>query len=133
MASRAKLRRQLDRLLEEHRRLLEVAFDRAPLWRGSVHEARRRCGKPTCRCTRGELHVSTVFSDRSGEKQRNLTLKGKALERFRKMTEAYRHVRRHRARAVAVQREILEIFDVLEAARRQDAVDRHARELPPRP
>ena len=131
MASRAKLRRQLERLLDEHRRLLEAAFDRTPLWRGLVHEARRRCGKPTCRCARGEFHVSTVFSDRSGERQRNLSLKGKVLERFRTMTEAYRRVRRNRARAVAVQREILEIFDALEVARRQDAVNRYARDLPP--
>lgn len=133
MASRASLRRRLNQLLDEHRRLFEVAFDRTPLWRGLVHESRRRCGKPTCRCTRGELHVSTVFSDRSEEKQRNLALKGRVLERFRTMTEAYRRVRRNRARAVAVHREILEIFDSLEAARRQDGVHHHARELPPRP
>ena len=131
MPSRAKLRRRLDRLLEEHQRLLAVAFDRTPLWRGQVHEARRRCGKSTCRCARGELHVSTVFTDRSGAKPRNLSLKGKLLERFRAMTEAYRTLRRHRARAVAVQREILEIFDVLATARRQDAEARYARQLPP--
>jgi len=133
MATPAKLRRQLDRLLAEHRRLLDTAFDRTPLWRGSVQESRRRCGKPTCRCTRGELHVSTVFSDRSEEKQRNLSLKGKVLERFRTMTEAYRRVRRNRARAVVVQREILEIFDSLEVARRQDAVKRYGRDLPSHP
>ena len=133
MTSRAKLRQRLDLLLDEHRHLLEVAFERTPLWRGIVHESRRRCGKPTCCCARGELHTSTVFSDRSGERQRNLALKGKILERFRGMTEAYRHLRRNRARAVAVQREVLEIFDALEVARRQGALERYARDLPPQP
>jgi len=132
MASRAELRRRLRKLIEEHDRLLEVAFRRSPLWRGHVHEARRRCGKPTCRCVRGDLHTSTILTDRSGDKQRNLSLKGRVLERFRRMTEAYRQVRRHRARVVAVQREILEIFDALEAARREEAVQRYAGELPPR-
>lgn len=131
MASQAELRRRLRTLLEEHARLLEVAFRRSLLWRGHVHEIRRRCGKPTCRCARGDLHISTVFTDRRGAKQRNLSLKGKVLERFRRMTEAYRRVRRHRARVVAVQREILAIFDVLEAARREEAARRYARELPP--
>ena len=133
MASRARLRQRLDRLLDEHRHLLEVAFDRTPLWRGIVHEAKRRCGKPLCRCARGELHVSTVFSDRSGTKQRNLALKGRVLKRFRTMTEAYRTLRRNRARAVAVQREILEIFDELERARRKEAAAHYAGELERQP
>ena len=129
MASRARLRQRLDRLLDEHRRLFEVAFERTPLWRGLVHEARRRCGKPTCRCAGGALHRSTILSDRSGERQRNLSGRGTVLQRFRTMTEAYRRVRRNRARAVALQREILEIFDLLEAARRQEAVERYAGDL----
>ena len=125
MASPASLRRRLAQLLDEHRRLLDVAFEATPLWRGIVHEARRRCGKPTCHCVEGKPHVSTILSDRSASRQRNLALPDKTLERFRTMTESYRRVRRKRARIVVLQREMLEIFDALEAARRQGAIKRY--------
>lgn len=133
MDSRARLRQRLRQLIEEHARLLEVAFERTPLWRGLVLDAKRKCGKPTCRCTRGELHVSPILSDRSGEKQRSLAVKGPDLLLFRKLTEAYREVRAHRVRLVRVQREILGIFDSLEAARRREGERRHARRLSPPP
>ena len=132
MASPASLRRRLARLLEEQRKLMEVAFEATPLWRGIVHEARRRCGKPTCHCAEGKPHASTILSDRSASRQRNLALPGKTLERFRTMTEAYRRVRKKRARIVVLQREMLEIFDALEAARREGALKRYGRELPKR-
>lgn len=129
MPSRASLRQRLLRLRQEHDRLLEIAFDTTPLWRGLVHEARRRCGKPNCRCVRGDLHVSTILSDRSSAEQHNLALAPGELLRFTDMTEAYRKVRRHRARIVVVQRELLEIFDTLEAARREEGLKRHAHRL----
>lgn len=132
MASPASLRRRLTQLLDEHRKLLQVAFEATPLWRGIVHEARRRCGKPTCHCVEGEPHVSTILSDRSAARQRNLALPGKTLERFRTMTDNYRRVRKKRVRIAVLQREILEIFDALEAARRQGALRRYGRELPKR-
>ena len=49
------------------------------LLRGNLLQRRRVCGKPNCKCTRGELHVSTVLADRSGQRLRNLTLAGKPL------------------------------------------------------
>jgi len=131
MPSRARLRQRLRRLTEEHDRLLEVAYQLPPLWRGLVLDARRKCGKPNCRCARGELHVSPMLSDRSGERQRSLAVKGKDLLLFRKLTEAYRSVRASRARLVKVQREILEVFDALEAVRRQEGERRYASRLPP--
>ncbi|WP_407689855.1 DUF6788 family protein [Mycobacterium sp. HUMS_1102779] len=36
--------------------------DPAGMIRGSVVIHRRRCGKPGCRCTAGDLHESTVLS-----------------------------------------------------------------------
>lgn len=130
MESLPSLRQRLRRLLEEHPRLLEVIFDRTPLWRGLVHEVRRRCGKSGCRCARGELHVSTVLLDRSGDRRRNRGLPAAEVPRFRRMTEEYRRVRRHRTRAAAIYAEVLAIFDALEAARRDEGVSRHADRLP---
>ena len=38
--------------------------------RGSVVTMRRTCGKPRCRCTRGEKHVSLYLAVRDGGKRR---------------------------------------------------------------
>jgi len=129
MASPASLRQRLRSLLDEHGRLFDGAFERTPLWRGLVHVARRRCGKSQCRCARGELHASTVLVDRSGSRRHNRALAAEEVLRFGQMTEDYRRLRRDRARAVAVQREILAILDALEEARRADGVRRHAHRL----
>lgn len=74
-----------------------------------------------------------MLADRSGERQRNLAVKGPDLLLFREMTEAYRLVRRQRARLVQVQREVLQLFDALEAARRQLAERRYQKRLSARP
>ena len=130
MASRARLRQRLQQLTEEHDQLLEVAYGLTPLWRGLVLDAKRKCGKPNCRCARGELHVSPMLSDRSGERQRSLPVKGKDLELFGRLTEAYRKVRASRVRLVKIQREILQVFDALEGARRQEGERRYGGRLP---
>ena len=131
MPSASHLRRRLRELTGEIPALVRVANVRSPLWRGLVHDAKRKCGKPNCRCARGELHVSTVLADRSGERQRSLALAGKSLVLFTDLTEAYREVRRARARFVKITKEMLLIFDALEEARRNEAVRRHAGKLPP--
>ena len=41
---------------------VQVVFRRAPLVKGNVYEMARKCGKPSCACTRGELHRSMVLS-----------------------------------------------------------------------
>jgi len=118
-------------LADEIPGLVQCAVERPPLWRGLVHDVKRKCGKPNCRCTRGELHVSTVLADRSGQRLRNLTLAGKPLALFTKMTEEYRQVRQARARLIKITREMLSLFDQLEELRREVAVKRHGGKLPP--
>lgn len=132
MPTASPLRQRLRRLVEEHPRLLELAFARSPLWRGQVHDLARRCGKPSCRCTRGHLHVTPVLFDRSADRPRTLTLKGPDLSLFTRLTEDYRALRQARARLVRIHREILEIFDALDAERRRRAVERHGARRPPR-
>ena len=83
-----------------------------------------------CRCARGEWHVSPMLSDRSGERQRSLAVKGQDLELFGRLTEAYRKVRASRVRLGKIQREILQVFDALEVARRQEGERRYGGRLP---
>ena len=131
MTSPSHLRKRLWLLAQEIPDLVQCAVQRPPLWRGLVHDLKRKCGKPNCRCTRGELHVSTVLADRSGKRLRNFTLAGKPLALFTEMTEEYRQVRKSRSRLVKITREMLSLFDRLEELRREVAVKRHGGKLPP--
>lgn len=131
MPDPSRLRQRLKNLAEEIPSLVQIALLRSPLWRGLVHDARRKCGRPNCRCADGALHVSTVLSDRSGEKQRNFTLAGRDLALFTELTEDYRKLRKARARFVKVTGEMLRLFDQIEEIRRNEAVRRHGGKLPP--
>jgi hypothetical protein len=131
MANPSRLRQRLKNLAQEIPSLVQLVLERTPLWRGLVHDARRKCGKPNCRCADGAPHVSTVLSDRSGDKQRNFTLAGRDLALFTRLTEDYREVRKARARFVRITGEMLDLFDRLEEVRRTEAVRRHGGKLPP--
>ena len=99
--------------------LLEACFAREPLLPGSLYTLRRKCGKPSCRCSRGELHESTVLSYRGQGKPRNLTMAPEHLPALRALTDPYRRCRPARAQLVRWQRQLLDIVDALQAARVQ--------------
>ena len=55
---------------ERHARSqLAQLITQQPFLRGSVVERRRRCGKPTCRCRRGQLHRSLYLAVRQGQRR----------------------------------------------------------------
>jgi hypothetical protein len=99
--------------------LLEACFDREPLLPGSLYTLRRKCGKPSCHCSRGQLHESTVLSYRGQGKPRNLAATPEHLPALRDMTDQYRRCRQARAQLVRWQRQLLDIVDALQAARVQ--------------
>lgn len=99
--------------------LLEACFTREPLLPGSLYTLRRKCGKPSCRCSRGELHESTVLSYRGQGKPRNLAPAPEHLPALRDLTDHYRRCRQARAQLVRWQRQLLNIVDALQAARVQ--------------
>jgi hypothetical protein len=97
--------------------LLADCFGRESLLPGSLYTLRRKCGKPNCRCTRGELHESTVLSYRGEGRPRNISPPPEQIDTLRKMTEDYRRARQARAKLVRWQRQLLALVDELEAAR----------------
>lgn len=99
--------------------LLEACFAREPLLPGSLYILRRKCGKPSCHCSRGERHESTVLSYRGQGKPRNLATAAEQLPALRDMTDRYRRCRQARAQLVRWQRQLLDIVDALQAARVQ--------------
>jgi hypothetical protein len=99
--------------------LLEACFAREPVLPGSLYTLRRKCGKPSCRCSRGHLHESTVLSYRGQGKPRNLVPAPEHLLALRAMTDHYRCCRQARVQLVRWQRQVLDLVDALLAARVQ--------------
>lgn len=59
--------------------------------RGSVVTQRRRCGKPSCRCSDGrQLHESTVLSYSEGGRNRTVMLAPEEVAKVRAAVERYR-------------------------------------------
>lgn len=50
-------------------RLLRLLGQPRPLLRASLVTMRRRCGKPSCRCARGQPHVSLYLAARLGRRR----------------------------------------------------------------
>jgi hypothetical protein len=113
------LRSQLLKVQQQLPQLLEECLGREPLLPGSVYTLRRKCGKPNCRCIRGQLHESTVLSYRGQGRPRNISPPPEQLETLRTMTHHYRRCRQARTKLVRWQEQLLKLVDALEAARVQ--------------
>ncbi len=116
----SRLRQMLRRLLQNLEGSLEVAFGRAPLVKGNVYQMARKCGKPNCVCTRGELHRSMVLSWSEGGKSRLFSIPPERVGELKEKSEEYLRVRRARARVTEICREILALLDQMEKLRRED-------------
>jgi len=116
----SRLRQALRRLLQDLEHSLEVAFERSPLVKGNVYEMARKCGKPNCVCTRGELHRSMVLSWSEGGKTRLFSIPPERLGELRGKSEEYLRYRRARARVTEIGREIVAVLDQMEKLRREE-------------
>lgn len=111
------LRKQIRQHQREAAGLLQMLKQRPPLIRGSVYKLRRKCGKTVCRCQKGHLHESWVFSfPEKGRKRMRAVPKGKRLK-WQSMTDRYRRFRQARARLVKLFTEIIKRVDELERER----------------
>jgi hypothetical protein len=113
------LRSQLLQAQQQLAQLLQECLGREPLLTGSLYKLRRKCGKPNCHCTRGELHESTVLSYRGQGRARNVSPSPERIESLQTMTNSYRRCRQARAKLVRWQRHLLTLVDTLEATRVQ--------------
>ena len=118
--SLSRLRQTLRRLLQDLERSLEVAFERSLLVKGNVYEMARKCGKPNCVCTRGELHRSMVLSWSEGGKTRLVSIPPERLGELQEKSQAYLQFRRARARVTEIGQEIVAVLDQMEKLRREE-------------
>ena len=116
----SRLRQALRNLIRELEASLEVAFSRSPLVKGNVYELARKCGKPNCICTRGQLHRSMVLTWSEGGKSRLFSIPPERVGELKEKSEEYLRVRRARARVTEICREIIAVLDQMEKLRREE-------------
>ena len=84
--------------------------------RGSFVRQGRRCGKPGCRCARGELHEAAFLSVSEGGHIRNTHVPRADRPRVEEKAGRYRSFRKARAQLAALGREVLDEADALQRA-----------------
>ena len=104
--------RRLGRLLHRLQRSL-------PMIPGSFYRLRTKCGKPSCRCARGELHCSWVLSRSELGQPRLYSVPAPQRPRLKRLTAEYRRFQRTRARWVKLTAQLLRQIDAIEARRVQ--------------
>ena len=62
--------------------------------RGSLYTLRRKCGRPACRCTRGELHETPALSYSLRGSTQLLTLRSQDVPQVKAALKRYRKARR---------------------------------------
>jgi hypothetical protein len=116
----SQLRQTLLRLVSEIKGLVEPLFSDRPVIKGTVYELRRKCGKPGCKCARGELHTRMVVSASEGGKTRLQVIPKGFLVEVEAKVRRYQELRRVRARLGEIYRKMLGVIDQMEAMRREE-------------
>ncbi len=116
----SRLRQSLVHLAAEIKGLVEPFFSDRPVIKGTVYELKRRCGKPGCKCARGELHGRMVVSASEGGKTRLQVIPHGYLVEVQEKVRRYQELRRVRARLGEIYRKMLRVMDQMEAMRREE-------------
>jgi hypothetical protein len=116
----SRLRRSLLQLLDGMRGLVEPFLSDRPVVKGTVYELKRKCGKPGCKCARGELHARMVLSASDRGRTRLRAVPRGFLVDTQQRVRRYQELRRARARVVEIHRQMLKVMDEMEAMRREE-------------
>ena len=116
----SRLRQTLLHLASELKGLVEPFFSDRPVIKGTVYELKRRCGKPGCKCARGELHARMVVSASEGGKTRLQVIPHGFVVEVQAKVRRYQELRRVRARLGEIYRKMLWVMDQMEAMRREE-------------
>jgi len=116
----SQLRQSLIHLSYEVRELIKPFFSSKPVIKGSVYELKRKCGKPGCKCTKGQLHRSIVLSSSEKGKTKLQVIPHGFLLEVKTKVQRYQKLRRCRRRLGEVHHKMLEVIDEMEAIRREE-------------
>jgi len=116
----SQLRQSLGRLANEIRQIIEPFFSDKPVIKGSVYELKTKCGKPECKCAKGQLHHRMVLSASEKGKTRLRAIPRGFLVEVKSRVRCYQQLRRARVRLIEVHKKMLQVIDEMEAMRREE-------------
>lgn len=116
----SRLRQILVQLQDQPSRLLPIFLEDSPMVKGNVYPLRRKCGKASCRCVRGQPHVTMVHSVRVEGGTRLRTVPEDQIEELHLLTLHYRRFRSARADFVKLCVKMLRTIDAIERIRRRE-------------
>ena len=115
----SQLRQSLSRLADEIKQLIDPFFSDKPVIKGSVYELKTKCGKPGCKCAKGELHPRMVLSASEKGKTKLRAIPRGFLVEVKTKVRCYQELRGARARLVEMHKKMLKVMDEMEAMRRE--------------
>ena len=116
----SQLRQSLAGLANEIRRIVEPFFSDKPVIKGSAYELKTKCGKPGCKCAKGQLHHRMVVSASEKGRTRLRVIPSGFLVEVQGKVRRYQELRKARTRLVEVHKKILQTMDEMEAMRREE-------------
>ena len=115
----SRLRQSLTRLSNQIRQAAEPFLSDKPVVKGSAYELKTKCGKPGCKCAKGQLHSRMVLSASEKGKTKLRAIPDGFLVEVHK-ARRYQELRRARARLVQAHKQMLKVMDKIEAMRREE-------------
>jgi hypothetical protein len=120
MENFSQLRQSLARLANEIRQIIEPFFSDKPVIKGSVYELKTKCGKPGCKCAKGQLHHRMVLSASEKGKTKLRAIPRGFLVEVQTKVRCYQQLRRVRVRLIEVHKKIVQVMDEMETMRREE-------------
>jgi hypothetical protein len=122
-ASAARL--ALRRIAQQLPGLIEGALGvRAEVLPASLSKTYKVCGKPNCKCARGEKHEVYQLSWTEDGRRRSTHIRQDEVDKVRATVERYRHLRRCRAELLRLASEAASLLDALVEALRVPPPDK---------
>lgn len=114
------LRQRLWRQYRSLAALLRTMTSQGPLTPGSFYLLKRKCGKPSCRCARGQLHTVWVLTRSESGKHKLYTVPPEQRAEIRKRAAAWRRYQRARARLLQQVSAVVALADQIAESQRVD-------------
>lgn len=115
----SRLRQQLWLSYRAQARTLRALQREAPMVQGSLYLLRRKCGKPNCRCARGQLHATWVLTRSEAGRSRLYPVPTDQRGTLRPLTREYRRWQRTRALLIKQSARLVSLIDQLADQRLQ--------------
>jgi hypothetical protein len=127
----SRLRQQLWRAYQALGRTLRAMTPHQPMTPGSFYLMRRKCGKASCRCTRGQLHPAWVLTRSEAGRHKLYSVPPEQRAQVRQLATAWRRYQRARAQFGRQTAALLTAADQLAQTQTVDWPKRKSKKLSP--